>query len=331
MIIVAIGDPHFSSNNGDETDVMHVSILDKVKEIKPDFVVVLGDVYDRHHEVNIFALQRGSNFLFDLMDLCPTYVLVGNHDMLNNTQFFPKAHSLCAYKRYENLTIVDETIKRKIGDRTFVFVPYVPNGRFIEALDHVKGWEKADVIFGHQEIRGANNTLTDKSLDGDVWVDTNPLLITGHLHIKQLVAANIYYPGAPRQVKFKEEEERFICKLLLEDDIKIKKVKIDSVIKRDDYIKVSDIKHYKPEEGIKLKVTIIGSQKDYDKLVKYQSIIKEWRTKGIKVTTDIRLKKKVDDNVIKESIRRSYEEVVLKKIAGDDRAVKMYKEIREVM
>lgn len=327
MLVLAIGDVHFSHNNSDETDVMHATILDKARTIKPDFIVVLGDVYDRHSEVNIFASYRGSNFLFDLMDLCTTYVLVGNHDMLNNSQFFPKEHSLCAYKRYENLIIVDETIKRKIGDKTFVFVPYVPDGRFEEALNHVEGWKKADVIFGHQEIRGANYTMSDKSTTGDVWLEDYPLLVSGHLHIRQLVAKNIYYPGAPRQVKINEDEDRYICKLEVGDKISMKKIKIDSIVKRHEYIRACDIKSYQPEKGVKLKITILTNQDDNEKLIKYDYILREWKAKGIKVVTDMRVKKRTTEEV--KTVRRSYTELVMNKIAGDDKAIKIYKEIKE--
>ena len=327
MLIIAIGDVHFSHNNSDDTDIMHKSILDKVRNIKPEFVVLLGDVYDRHSEVNIFASYRGSNFLFDLMDLCTTYVLVGNHDMLNNTQFFPKEHSLCAYKRYENLVIVDQTIKRNIGDKTFVFVPYVPPGRFEEALDYVDDWKRADVIFAHQEIRGANYTMSDKSTAGDVWLEHYPLLVSGHLHIRQLIGKNIYYPGAPRQVKINDDEDRYICKLEIEDNISMKKVKIDSLVKRHEYIKASSIKSYKPEEGIKLKITIVANQDDNEKIVKYDHIIREWKAKGIRVVTDMRVKKKTTEDI--KSNRRSYTELVMNKIAGDDKAIKIYKEIKE--
>ena len=49
-----------------------------------------------------------------------------------------------------------------------------------------------------------------ESKDGDVWLETYPPLITGHIHEATAVGSNVYYPGTPFQQDFGESLEKHI-------------------------------------------------------------------------------------------------------------------------
>ena len=91
----------------------------------------------------------------------------------------------------------------------FLFVPYVPPGRFVEALETYKNinWKDVDCIFAHQEFYGCKMGAI-LSEEGDKWESKWPLVVSGHIHSRQWINKNIYY-----QVQ--------VCNMLLENQKKI--------------------------------------------------------------------------------------------------------------
>ena len=168
--IIIIGDPHFQMSNMDEVKIFIQKCIVYVKKQKENLyaIVVLGDVLHDHERVHSTALNVAVNFLNELAEISPTYVLVGNHDLINNSQFLTQNHWMNALKSNKNITVVDEVIEEIWEDKTVVLCPYVPNGRFVEALDTGGDWREADVIFAHQEIKGVKMGSI-VSEHGDEW------------------------------------------------------------------------------------------------------------------------------------------------------------------
>ena len=79
--ILCIGDPHFKVDNITEVDLFIERIVKLAQEQAPDFIVCLGDLLDTHERIHTTALNRAYNFINQLRNISPTYVLVGNHDM----------------------------------------------------------------------------------------------------------------------------------------------------------------------------------------------------------------------------------------------------------
>lgn len=209
--ILVIGDPHFKVNNPTETEEMSRQILKIATNKKPDLIVCLGDVLDRHQNIHVNPLTWAVKFLSDLSDIAPLYCLVGNHDRPNNSSFLTPYHGLTACSKWPNTTIVDQvkTLSLPSG-LNLVFVPYVPPGRFHEALG-TGNIELSNVhcIFAHQEFYGAkSNSISSKN--GDSWPENYPLVISGHYHDYQRLANNLIYVGSPIQHKFEESEDKTI-------------------------------------------------------------------------------------------------------------------------
>src|ERR1700677_1968587 len=164
---LVIGDPHFKISNIIETQAMIASIMIQANKKRPDIIVVLGDVLDRHESIHVSPLTRAVNFLKSLTEITPTYVLIGNHDLKNNQQFLSDEHPFVSLKYWhQNMTIVSTTLMVNIKGQNLVFVPYVPPGRFLEALNLCQGWESATAIFAHQEFFGCQMGAIC-STDGD--------------------------------------------------------------------------------------------------------------------------------------------------------------------
>ena len=87
MRVIAIGDPHFRVENIIEVENFIDKIAKLTKSENPDMIVVLGDLLHTHEKIFTIALNKAYDFIKILRDIAPTYVLVGNHDYIQNSQF----------------------------------------------------------------------------------------------------------------------------------------------------------------------------------------------------------------------------------------------------
>lgn len=112
------------------------------------------------------------------------------------------------------VTIVDKVIHEEIGDFSFVFSPYVPNGQFKEALETLGDvWRWADTIFAHQEFKGCQMKAV-KSETGDEWSEKLPHVVSGHIHGEQKMhGGKVFYTGACMQHNFGDSPNKFIYTL----------------------------------------------------------------------------------------------------------------------
>lgn len=214
--ILVVGDPHFKVNNGKDTDLMVKKIIQIAQSENPDLIVNLGDTLDRHETIHVNPLKRAVYFMSELSKIATTVLIIGNHDRPNNSCFLTNDHPFNALKDWENLLVVDKVCKLRIKKFNLVFVPYVPPGRFQEALDS-QGEEdhQPDLIFCHQEFRGAKLGPI-LSTEGDVWPEDNPYVISGHIHDYDQLQKNILYPGTPIQHGFSDTGNKAICMVYLE-------------------------------------------------------------------------------------------------------------------
>jgi DNA repair exonuclease SbcCD nuclease subunit len=209
--IFVIGDPHFKINNIEETNEMCSKILLKIQELQPHAVVCLGDVLDRHETIHVGPLLRSIQFFQKIASKYPLYILIGNHDRPSNQVFLTDEHPFTALKQWKNTVIVDKVYVERIQGKDFLFVPYVPNGRFMEAISMCLG-ENPDLssfpcIFAHQEFKGAKMGAM-VSTSGDDWDEEFPLVISGHIHDFDLLKPNIIYTGTPIQHSFGDREDK---------------------------------------------------------------------------------------------------------------------------
>jgi len=48
------------------------------------------------------------------------------------------------------------------------------------------------------------------SLEGDKWPESYPPIVSGHIHSRQIIQNNIYYPGSALQHAFGESDKNII-------------------------------------------------------------------------------------------------------------------------
>ena len=284
MSCIIIGDPHFQVTNIPEVNAFIESIEKHTIQKNPDFIVILGDVLHTHERIHSIPLNKAYEFIDKMRKIAKTYVLVGNHDMQNNQNFLEPNHWMNGLKEWENVVIVDTVIHENIFGYNFVFCPYVPVGRFEEALNTCSfQWKSAKCIFAHQEFYGCKmGAIT--SIEGDIWNDCFPNVISGHIHSKQTLK-NIYYCGSSMQIAFGESSENVIpyitfnesnTYVLEENNLELPRKKIV-------YIDIDNIHKYAPKNTTdKIKLTVSGSYEEFKVLKKTQKY-KELLEEGVKI------------------------------------------------
>lgn len=209
IVVIFVGDVHIKHKNLEDVGRIGTVVVDRIRERNRRgsddgtrvVIVLAGDLLDTHDRVDVQLMNAAYALVRQLRDVARTYILVGNHDMINNRQFNTDAHWMNGMKEWENVVIVDRPTR--MHERTDIaLVQYVPPGRFAEALVgagmDVDGDDATiKCIFAHQEFRGCKMGAII-SRDGDEWPETNAaaLVVSGHIHENQRPQTNVYYPGA---------------------------------------------------------------------------------------------------------------------------------------
>jgi len=226
-------------------------------------------------EVMYYGFETDGNHKFLLED----FTVVHN---CNNQQFLSDNHWMNGMKKWENVTIVDTVHHIDIEGYQFTFCPYVPPGRFVEALNtDTKNWKLSDAIFCHQEFQGCKMGAI-VSVEGDKWDTTFPEIVSGHIHSKQQIQNNIYYSGSALQNAFGESEENIIPILTWNnkgEKYTLKELDLELPRKKIIYTDIDNIEKCKipQDNGDKVKITVSGVYDDFKafkKTKKYNELIK---------------------------------------------------------
>ena len=302
--ILCIGDPHFKVSNIDEVNIFIERISKLIEEIKPEAIIMMGDLLDTHEKIHSIPLNKAYEFIDKLRKTSITYCIVGNHDYYNNSQFLTENHWLNALKEWKNVVVVDKVLLQEINGFKYVLCPYVYPGRFKEAMDTLDiDLKEIDCIFAHQEFYGCKmGAIT--SIEGDKWELSNPLVISGHIHSNQKPQDNIYYPGSSMQHAFGESDKNIIPIVTFEKkNIRpnIEEIDLGLPRKKIIYKDMENIKNFEIKDTEhKIKLSISGCYeefKSFKKSTKYKEFIK----KGVKVIfkpkkIEIKQSNKIDTN-----------------------------------
>lgn len=277
--VLTIGDPHFRIDNLDDISIYISKIEYLVKNDCPTFIVILGDLLHCHERLHTTVLNKAYLFINRLRKYTPVYILVGNHDYINNSQFLSDNHWMNALKEWENVFIVDKGMVCDTVFGKFIFCPYVYPGRFIEALDIIDPeWKNARSIFCHQEFYGCSMGSI-KSVDGDKWNIDYPFIISGHVHDKQRIQENIYYTGSSIQHAFGESHKKTIALCHFSKNIQVECIDLNLPRKKIIYMDIEQVSQYIPPiNGDKTRITLSGSYEEFKvfrKSKKYKELIKQ--------------------------------------------------------
>jgi DNA repair exonuclease SbcCD nuclease subunit len=277
---LCLGDLHIRNDNLAILD----RYFDKLKrhledEKEYDAIVVMGDTLHHHEVVYTPCLNKMYEYVYLLAEYTSrVFVLVGNHDMINHVQFLNTNHCLQGLKDRGNIIVVDTVLS--YGD--VIFAPFVPDGRFIEALQLSCGsdWKQAKCIFAHQSFDGAK--MGAITLDGvEKWDPMYPQVVSGHIHDRQRPQDNIYYTGSSLQVAYGETKGKTVARVTVSDKgAHIQEIDLKPPSKETVYLTVTEARSYiskhVSEEDVSYKLSIKGDPEEikvFKKGVEYKALL----------------------------------------------------------
>jgi hypothetical protein len=208
--------------------------------------------------------------------------------MYSNQEYLNTNHWMNCLKPIPNVDVIDTAKIKTYSGIDLVFVPYVYPGKFKEALNTClpeMSWKTSKCIIAHQEFYNCTMGAI-KSVDGDVWSDDYPPVISGHIHANQKVDPNIYYPGSALQHSFGDTGKNIVAIVTFTQQDRfytLKEIDLGLPRKKIIYTNVKDkIDIPVVKEGEKVRMTISGKQdefKAFKKSEKYKKLVNH----GIKV------------------------------------------------
>lgn len=207
--VIGIADIHFPLLNGiEELEVVLNNFIEDIKKIVEKEgkdntrIVICGDTF--HNKINISAenMIHVYKFFTQLNNICKTYVISGNHDMLmNNMKRVDALIPLFEIGHLPNVIYLDKELNFKSGcykDDNVVWCLYssyeVFNSPDIEAFK-TKSKSKTPLTYIgliHTDINGAittTNYVTETGVDPNIFEECD-FVIAGHIHKKQEIKKN---------------------------------------------------------------------------------------------------------------------------------------------
>ena len=223
MKLVLIGDPHFANRPmfGRETPTPGVNtrlravsrtlnwIRDQIKEQDIVEVAILGDITHEHGRLTPPVLQEVLEvfWLYNEKQLALT-ALAGNHDLDAHGHSIVGAFANHGYDGYGVLA-VDVAMQAYFG-----FFPQpvhgIPYGSGEYALNYLKVMTEKDepaIVLMHHSFEGAKHGAHEFEPPGGIapsLIPENIRVYSGHYHLRQRLAKNVLYIGAPLQHDFGE-------------------------------------------------------------------------------------------------------------------------------
>jgi DNA repair exonuclease SbcCD nuclease subunit len=339
--VIAIGDLHLKATTPSKSDLVLSRLTEKIVGLKPDIVVLLGDILDTHEKIDMLTQNKAVAFIKHLASMktgagesLQVIVIIGNHDRPNSTEFLTDNSCFFSLKRImPNLHIADHVLSLSwavpgIKDTMrFVFVPFVLPGKFHQALDTLREKvmdpaHRPYTIFCHQEFKGVSMGRT-KSKIGDEWPEENPLIITGHIHTFQQTQPNIICAGTPYQMSRSDDSPKGI---IVADyafgkvpDIKLVELGIQKMVTLT--LKPSEVDSFIPPENCEVQVDIRGTPEEIKALNK-SNIASKLRARGISVSLS-----PVPEKVSINPDNKPLKTIIIEMISNNPELLKVYNKI----
>lgn len=226
-----------SGINQREADVGSVfrAAIDKIIDIKPDLVVIAGDVFHNVRPPNpaiLLAFTQFSRLVRELPDAI-VVIVAGNHDAPRS------AETVCILRLFLPLGIhvVDTEAKRLTFPDRDLAVLAIPDTPAARPALHPDTAFRRNVLVMHSELRGIiplSATDTERAAlqvdPDDIGYDRWSYVAMGEYHIHRRLHHNAFYSGALEYTSFniwgelqEEKEARLRGKGIVEYDLDTKK------------------------------------------------------------------------------------------------------------
>jgi DNA repair exonuclease SbcCD nuclease subunit len=200
-------------------------IPEHARELKPDAIIIAGDVYDRRStpEERLYLAST----LSALADVAPVFAINGNHDDAEDLRLFHRWQS--------GIEIINEPTIKPCNGKILAFLPWPSLGHLAAAIgpqasiaerreiakaaliDVLRGFKSPTLLVAHIPVTGASMDSGQPVSGGEeIALSADELLLEcgaagvalGHIHLRQQMRTGdgrpAWYAGAPFRNSFGE-------------------------------------------------------------------------------------------------------------------------------
>jgi len=175
--------------------------FDEIKQNGTDnaVVVIAGDLITSKSKLNSEMIKFARTFLKNLTTLCPTIVILGNHDFnQTNPEYTDSLYPLCTDT--DVISLIDTGVY-KIGNILWSFSS-LRDGKFIKA-NQINNPNNLSVIalyhgtiIGSKNANGTVNNIQEVGYHRVSEFDHYDAVMLGHIHKRQLLTEKMAYSGS---------------------------------------------------------------------------------------------------------------------------------------
>lgn len=329
MSILIVGDLHFKPGNVRQTTIIQQDIMEIINKQEILMVILLGDTLDNHEKINMECYNRACD-MFDMIISTgiPLFVIIGNHDRANNKVYMTNRHPFRGYCNISGIKIVDKcylhqfTVTQNdgnIANLKFCFVPFVPDGMYLQALSDCNiNPNEVSIFFSHSEFHGCKINKLSKS-KCDIWPVEYPLNISGHIHDEEVVQDNLIYVGTPFQHTYSDSIDKGLFIMNLRNgEYKLEKLKTNVPRKVTWQVHYTQLQNITLNPDLDIKLEIFGPtqcvkelMKRPDMIEKFGSVVKRYKDETVKDSSKDLITVPASDN-------QQFSQIFLNEISKDE-------------
>jgi DNA repair exonuclease SbcCD nuclease subunit len=196
-VAIVISDLHFNIKNLELASSALRAAISKAEDLNVPLIIA-GDLNDTKAIIRAEVANRLISIL--MSKRCKTYVLVGNHDLINEKG---SDHSLNFLRPFA--IIVDYNLGLVLKDTQLILIPYLSNTQYLKT--DLLSVPKDSILIMHQGFLGAamGDYIQDKtSIDPELV--KNFTVISGHYHRHQTIGT-VTYVGNPYTMSYGEAND----------------------------------------------------------------------------------------------------------------------------
>lgn len=168
-----------------------------IKAEKPDLIINLGDTFDQH-TLTSYDIETAGQFFskFNHINI-PHYVLIGNHEMVNN-----EFNAVAMLNNVEDITVIKDPISINFNNYQLAFLPYCDYKSILE-------FPEGQFLFSHNDIQGSvirGNFIMPEGIAPDLLKQNYKLVFNGHIH-KPSICGNVVNVGSISTHSFSDDED----------------------------------------------------------------------------------------------------------------------------
>lgn len=210
MKICLLGDTHFGVRN--DSKIFHKYyqnfydiFFEYLDSNKIEYVIQLGDLFDRRKYINFLTLSESKRYFFDRIEHkgIKLISLLGNHDIFWKESLAVNSPELLL-ENYNYIDIIHNPTTIKIQGIDIDIIPWICKENEEVVFNFIKN-TKSEICLGHFELSGFDMMKGVPNHDGidGKFLNKYKLVYSGHFHTASS-KGNISYLGTPYELTWSD-------------------------------------------------------------------------------------------------------------------------------